>query len=129
LLSAERAEIPVVAAHQPVERERRRRPGGEHQARPFTVVDGERLTVAATPDLELPVSAGEGVGVRVEREQHPDVTFCVGPQYHDVAVFRGADIDFRALTTNEAVVGIQPDLDWRIIGTRDGRVCRGPGRR
>src|SRR5947207_15004951 len=71
LARVEHAVVPMVAAHELVELERRGGAGCEHQPRAFAVVHEERFTIAPPPYFDGLVAAPEVVVRRVEREQHP----------------------------------------------------------
>src|SRR5690349_5024775 len=128
LARVEHAVVPVVAAHELVELERRHRAGGDDQPRAVAVIHVERFAVAPAADLDGLAAAHEVVVGRIEREQHPDAPVGVGAQHHDVAVFARLDVDARLVAPLEVVV-IEPDFDrWVVTRRRDGRRARGSGR-
>ena len=119
----EYAIVPVVAAHELVELERRDRAGGEHHARPLALVDGERFAVAPAAHLELVAAAHEVVAGRIEREQHPNPTLGVGPQHDEIAVVGQLHVHLGLVAALEITVLIEPDFDRGVV-TR----CRGRSR-
>ena len=120
--------IPMIAAHERVELEGRRRAGSEHQARALALVDVERLTVAPAAHLDRLAAAHERVVARVEREQHPHPAVGVGAQHDDVAVVREPRVDARLIAAVVIVV-IEPDFDrWVVAHDSSGRRGRGSER-
>src|SRR5438034_974275 len=86
LARVEHAVVPMVAAHELVEFERRGGPGGEHQPRAFAIVHKERFAIAPAPHFDGLVAAHEVVVRRVEREQHPHAPLGVGAEHEQIPV-------------------------------------------
>src|SRR6266550_685915 len=102
LARVEHAVVPMIAAHELVELERRAGPGGEHQPRALAVVHEERFAVAPAAHFDGLVAAREVVVRRIEREQHPHATLGVGAKHEQIPV-----------------VG-QPHVDTGVVSYRDG---------
>src|SRR5438876_506885 len=117
--------VPVIAAHELVELERRRGTGREHQPRAVRVVDVEGLAVTAAAQLDGAAAAHEVVVRGIEREQHPHATPSVAPQHYDVAVLGRADLYARPVAALEVVVLIERNLDrWVVTAYRLRRPLR-----
>src|SRR5437773_1463347 len=124
---AEHAVVPVIAAHELLELERRRRPGREHDARAIAVVDVERLAVAAAPYLERLAAAHEIVVAGIEREQHPHAPLSVAAEHDDIPIFVRADLHARLVAALEIVVLVERNFDGWVVTAQ--RVRRRVGRR
>jgi hypothetical protein len=120
--------VPVIAAHVLVELERSLGPRGENKAVPRAVVHGERLTITAPADLAFVAAAHEIVRPRIEWEEDAHLAVDVGVQDHDVPVLRGADVHAAAIAREEVVVGVEPELDRRVVRANGNEMtsgCRG----
>src|SRR6266550_719294 len=116
LARVEHAVVPMIAAHELVELERRAGPGGEHQPRALAVVHEERFAVAPAAHFDGLVAAREVVVRRVEREQHPHAPLGVGAKHEQIAVVGQPHVDPGLVAALEIVVVIEPDFDRRIVG-------------
>src|SRR5438309_1228001 len=116
LARVEHAVVPMIAAHELVELERRAGPGGEHQPRALAVVHEERFAVAPAAHFDGLVAAREVVVRRIEREQHPHATLGVGAKHEQIPVVGQPHVDPGVVAALEIVVVIEPDFDRRIVG-------------
>src|SRR5438034_3203268 len=116
LARVEHAVVPMIAAHELVELERRAGPGGEHQPRALAVVHEERFAVAPAAHFDGLVAAREVVIRRIEREQHPHATLGVGAKHEQIPVVGQPHVDPGVVAALEIVVVIEPDFDRRIVG-------------
>src|SRR5713101_7436704 len=109
----------MIAARELVELEWCHRAGGEHQPRALTLVDRERLAVAAAAELDRPPAAHEGVVARVEREQHPHAAVGIGAEHDEVAVLAELYVHMR-LVAAPVMVLIEPDFHGWVVTSHGG---------
>ena len=127
LIRSEHAIVPMIAAHEFVELERRLRRSHQHRAGAVALVHEERVAVATAAHFELVAPACEVVVARIEREQRPHPSVAVHPQHHHVRVLRGAHVHPHPVALHQRAGGVDPDLYRRVIHAHGGRRRRGQG--